>query len=174
MKRVHRREAVPLRLAPRHLRGAPWSAAETARGPGSLAAEDGNALVEFVVLSAALLIPSLYLVLTLGNVQAAVFAADTISRDVARIHATEPDPGRAAERAARHSAMVLEDHGLPAQDVAQVSCSDDPCATSGGTVTAQVEVAVPVPGLGPILGGAGPVAVGASHAVPVDLYREDL
>ena len=102
---------------------------------GTLAAEDGNALVEFVVLSAALLIPSLYLVLTLGNVQAAVFAADSIARDVARIHATEPDGSTASERSARHSEMILEDHGLSTGDVIALHCSHDPCATPGGTVS---------------------------------------
>lgn len=137
----------------------------------ALKEDEGNAILEFVVLSAALLIPSLYLVLTLGNVQAAVFAADTISRDVARIHATETDPQRAAERSARHTEMVLEDHGLPPRDVVTLSCSEDPCATPGGTVSAQVRIGVPVPGLGPVLGETGPVVVGASHAVPVDLYR---
>jgi len=141
---------------------------------GRLGAEDGNALVEFVVLSAALLIPSLYLVLTLGNVQAAVFAADSISRDVARIHATEPDPARAAERAALHTEMILEDHGMAARDVVTLRCSEDPCATPGGTITAQVRVPVPVPGLGPVLGETGPVTVGASHVVQVDQYRTGL
>ena len=137
----------------------------------ALKEDECNAILEFVVLSAALLIPSLYLVLTLGNVQAAVFAADTISRDVARIHATETDPQRAAERSARHTEMVLEDHGLPPRDVVTLSYSEDPCATPGGTVSAQVRIGVPVPGLGPVLGETGPVVVGASHAVPVDLYR---
>jgi len=136
-----------------------------------LAREDGNALVEFVVLSAALLIPSLYLVLTLGGVQSAVFAADTIARDAARIHAIEPDPYLAAQRTAAHSALVLEDHGLPAGDVVTITCSDDPCATPGGVVTASVRIPVPVPGLGPVLGGGGPVTVGAEHAAPVDRYR---
>ena len=136
--------------------------------------EHGNALVEFVVLSAALLIPTLYLVLTLGSVQAAAFAADTIARDAARIHATESDPDRAAARAGRHMEMVLEDHGLPVTDVVQLSCSEDPCATPGGIVTARVRIPVPVPGLGPILGETRPVAVGASHSVPVDQYRADL
>lgn len=136
-----------------------------------LAAEDGNAVLEFVVLSAALLIPALYLVLTLGNVQAAVFAADTISRDVARIHATEADPGRAAARSSQHTQMVLEDHGLPAGDVIEIECSEDPCSTPGGTVTARVRISVPVPGLGQILGEGGPVAVGSAHSVQVDQYR---
>ncbi|WP_172895776.1 hypothetical protein [Brachybacterium vulturis] len=138
---------------------------------GALRAEHGNALVEFVVLSAALLIPSLYLVLTLGNVQAAVFAADSISRDVARIHATEADPELAVEQAARHTDMILEDHGLPTGDVVTLHCTEDPCATPGGAVTAQVRIPVPVPGLGPVLGQTGPVTVGAAHAVQVDQYR---
>ena len=136
--------------------------------------EQGNALVEFVVLSAALLIPTLYLVLTLGSVQAAAFAADTIARDTARIHATETDPDRADARASRHMELVLEDHGLPVSDVVDLSCSEDPCATAGGIVTARVRISVPVPGLGPVLGNTGPVAVGSSHAVPVDQYRADL
>ena len=41
------------------------------RAGRQLLREDGNALVEFVVLSAVLLIPALYLVLTLGSVQSA-------------------------------------------------------------------------------------------------------
>lgn len=133
--------------------------------------DQGNALVEFVVLSAALLIPSLYLVLTLGSVQAAVFAADTIARDAARIYAVDPDQISAAQRTQLHTAMILEDFHLSGSDVVQISCSETPCSTPGGTVTAQVRIPVPVPGLGPILGQTGPVSVGAAHAVQVDQYR---
>ncbi|GAA1485799.1 hypothetical protein GCM10009625_26030 [Brachybacterium fresconis] len=137
------------------------------------ASEDGNTIVEFVVLAAALLIPTLYLVLTLGSVQAAVFAADTIARDAARIHAVQTDPDRAAMRTQQHAAMVLEDYRLDAGDVVEIRCSEDPCSSPGGTVRAQVRIPVPVPGLGPVLGETGPVAVGASHAVQVDQYRAD-
>lgn len=154
-------DACPL-IGPRHRRSPT---------PSRLRAEDGNTIVEFVVLSAALLIPSLYLVLTLGSVQAAVFAADTIARDAARIHAVEGDPHRAAQRTQQHTDLVLEDYRLGASDVVSISCSEDPCSTPGGTVTAQVRIPVPVPGLGPILGDTGPVAVGAVHAVQVDQYR---
>lgn len=134
-------------------------------------AEGGNALVEFVVLAVALLIPCLYLVLTLGSVQSAVFAADVIARDAARIHATQTDPAAAAQHSLEQSHLVLEDFGLSAQDVLEISCSHDPCATPGGVVTAQVRIAVEIPGLGAVLGGGGPVAVSSSHAVPVDQYR---
>ncbi|GAB4095718.1 hypothetical protein GCM10028787_11930 [Brachybacterium horti] len=166
--RRRRGPGAELRLATgRHLPAGARRGVRTA-GP---AGEDGNALVEFVVLGVALLIPTLYLVLTLGSVQSAVFAADVVARDAARIHAVEEDPGTARDRAARHTRLVLEDFGLEAQDVVTISCTEDPCSTPGGLVTAQVRIPVPVPGLGPVLGGGGPVAVSATHAVPVDRYR---
>lgn len=133
--------------------------------------EDGNALVEFVVLAVALLIPALYLVLTLGSVQSAVFAADIIARDAARIHAVEQDSATAQQRTDGHTQMVLQDFGLSAGDVLDISCSHDPCSTAGGTVTATVTIPVQVPGLGPVLGGQGPVSVRSGHAVQVDQYR---
>lgn len=151
-------------ISPRHRRS-------PASRTGLLRQDAGNALVEFVVLSAALLIPSLYLVLTLGSVQAAVFAADTIARDAARIHAVAPDQVAAAQRTQQHTAMILEDFQLSGTDVVQISCSETPCSTPGGMVTAEVRIPVPVPGLGPILGETGPVTVGAAHAVQVDQYR---
>lgn len=135
--------------------------------------EDGNALVEFVVLSVALLIPLLYMVVTLGSVQSAVFAADIIARDAARIHATDSTPDRAQLRTQEHAAMVLEDFGLERQDVVEIRCSADPCATPGARVRAEVRIPVPVPGLGPVLGPGGPVAVSSSHAVQVDQYRAE-
>lgn len=139
-----------------------------------LAAQDGNALVEFVVLALVMLIPSLYLVLTLGRVQAAVFAADVLARDVARIHATEPDVDRARTRSAQMSALVLSDHGLagdPAQ-VISVRCSHTPCATPGGTVSVHVSIPVSIPGIGPLLGGQALARVGADHQAQVDQYRD--
>ncbi|WP_240613425.1 hypothetical protein [Brachybacterium endophyticum] len=137
----------------------------------SLGRDDGNALVEFVALAVILLIPSLYLVLTLGSVQGAVFAADVIARDAARIHATDPDAGRAKDRADAMTRMTLEDHGITSQDAVTISCSKHPCATHGGEVTAEVSVSVPIPGLGPMLGQDGPVHIGAEHVVEVDQFR---
>ncbi len=136
--------------------------------------ERGNAIVEFVVLAVVLLIPCLYLVLTLGAVQSAVFAADVLARDAARIHATEPDPDVAAQRARRLAADVLADYGIDAEPDAVVSirCSASPCATPGQSVRAEVSIPVQIPGLGPMLGGAGPVRVGASHLAQVDQYRD--
>ena len=154
--------------APRRARGRHRRAAGRR---GRLGREDGNALVEFVVLGVALLIPCLYLVLTLGSVQSAVFAADVLARDAGRTHAVEQDPTTARDRTARQTRLVMEDFGLEPADVVTISCSESPCSTPGGLVTAQVRIPVPVPGLGQVLGGGGPVAVTSTHAVPVDRYR---
>ena len=123
------------------------------------------------MLSVALLIPVLYLVLTLGSLQGAVFAADVIARDAARIHAVQDDPQLAAQQVDAHANLVLEDFGLSSQDVVEIGCSEDPCSTPGGIVTATVRIPVPVPGLGPVLGQDGPVAVTSEHSAPVDRYR---
>lgn len=136
--------------------------------------ERGNAVVEFVVLAVVLLIPCLYLVLTLGAVQSAVFAADVLARDTARIHATEPDPDVAAQRSRQLAVDVLADYGIDADPDAVVTlrCSANPCATPGQDVQAEASIPVQIPGLGPMLGGAGPVRVGASHLAQVDQYRD--
>lgn len=139
-----------------------------------LADERGNAIVEFVVLGVVLLIPCLYLVLTLGSVQGAVFAADVIARDAARIHATDGNAERADARTRAMTAQVLSDYGIEADPTRTVTirCSHDPCASPGQDVRAEVRIPVMVPGLGPMLGGAGPVRVGSSHVAHVDQYRD--
>lgn len=133
-----------------------------------VAAETGSGLVEFVVLSAVLLVPALYLVLTLGSLQSTVFAADGLARDVARIHATDRDPARAEARADRYADLVQDDYGLAGTPSVELSCTATPCASPGGTVRATVRIPVPVPGIGPLGGTDGPVVVSSSHMITVD------
>lgn len=166
------RRAVPRHLASPSRRGRPEG--HPPRGLARLRAERGNSIVEFVVLSVVLLIPCLYLVLTLGTVQGAVFAADVIARDAARIHATDPDPVRAEARTDALVTQVLSDYGLPAQPrgVVDVRCTTSPCASPGADVRVDVRIGVGVPGLGPLLGQQGPIRVGADHVAHVDQYRD--
>lgn len=136
-----------------------------------LAAERGNAVVEFVVLAVALLIPCVYLVLSLGALQNASFAADAIARDAARIHATAPDPAAAEARLSSQIALMRDDYRLTGEETVSISCTATPCGAPGGVVTAHVRIAVPVPGLGGVLGREGPFAVGATRAVAVGEHR---
>ena len=150
-------------------------AAKKQSGLGNqLATSSGNALVEFVVLVVVLLLPCLYLVLTLGRVQSSLFAADVIARDAARIHATQTDPRAARARVDTLVTEVLADHGIDADPsrIVRIACSADPCASPGGDVRADVVIPVDVPGLGPVLGGGGPMRVGAHHLARVDQYRD--
>lgn len=139
--------------------------------PRRLRDDNGNAILEFVVLGVALLVPCLYLVLSLGAVQSAAFAADVMVRDAARIHATERDPARARARADEHLRLVREDFRLGGREKLSILCSKTPCASPGGTVTARVRITVPIPGLGPALGSSGPIAIGAQHTIEVGEHR---
>ena len=58
--------------------------APPARDPG----EEGSAVVEFVALAVLLLIPIIYLILTVGRLQAASYAVSTAAREAARAYVT--------------------------------------------------------------------------------------
>lgn len=131
--------------------------------------DSGNAAVEFVGLAVVLLIPLVYLVLTLGQVQAASFAADTAARQVVRVVATEPDEGRQATRTESIIRMVSRDYGVGiGRDAVHVSCSEHPCSSAGAVVRVDVDVSVDLPGLGSLGVGGGIVEVTSSHALRAD------
>jgi hypothetical protein len=128
-------------------------------------AERGSASVEFVVAGLLMLVPLVYLVLTLSSVQAAAFATEGSARQAARAYVLSASPGAAAAAVNRAVRIGLDDYGLgaAASDVSVV-CAPDPgrCLTRRGTVAVTVRVVVPLPLL--------PAAVRASKplAVPVE------
>lgn len=121
--------------------------------------EDGNAIVEFLGVALLLLVPVVYLALTLGRVQAATFAVDGAAREAARAITTAPDAATADARAEAAVRIALADQGVPADPVAAttVTCDDD-CLAPGATVTVRVCVEVALPGTS-WLQGAVPLAV---------------
>lgn len=105
--------------------------------------DDGSAVVEFVGASVLLLVPLVYLVLVLGQVQAAAFAADGAAREAARAMVTGPPEERSA-RALAAAGLALADQGIdPAQaaEALTVHCSHG-CDAPGTTVTVEVVLAV--------------------------------
>ena len=110
----------------------------------------GSAIVEFVALGLLLLIPVIYLVVTVSRVQAGSFAVVAASEQAGQaISVMEAD---SFNQAAIHeiAAVAALDHGFDAQDLAlEVSCSDGSCTSPGAvaTVHAQLTVSLPaVPG----------------------------
>lgn len=140
-----------------------------------LADESGSASLEFLTVGVLLLVPLVYLVLALGQIQHAVLGVEGAARHAARViaQADEHDAGlAAAERAVR---VASTDAGLDADAVSvSVSCAPDPdaCGTPRGTVTVQVSATVPLPLSPPVLdldAGLG-VPVAAQAMQPVSAF----
>ena len=71
--------------------------------------DEGSAAVEFLVVGVLLLVPIAYLVLTLGRVQAATFAAESGAREASRVLATTADGETLAETSV---VLALADQGF--------------------------------------------------------------
>jgi len=113
------------------------------RTGGRIAArDDGSAAVEFLAVGVVLLVPILYLVLTLGRLQAATFAAESGAGQASRLLAR----GESDEVARAAVALAVGDQRFAAgaADLAVV-CSADPCAGPEGQVTATVRIEVELP-----------------------------
>jgi len=145
-------------------------------------ADEGSAVVEFVFLAVLLMVPVVYLVLTLAAVQSGAFAAEAVARDASRAAVVagvdslrNGESYATAERAASHranevAAMTLEDFHLTADDADMLlTCSAQPCLTPGSDVTVAVTVSVALPGIGSLVPGAK-VQLTSQGSSPVDGY----
>ena len=74
--------------------------------------DGGNAIVEFVFVAVAVLVPLVYLLVSVGVVQRAQAAVGEAARDVGRAYATSPDAPSAAARVAAASRLALAGAGL--------------------------------------------------------------
>jgi Flp pilus assembly protein TadG len=144
----------------------------TARG------ERGSALVEFTWLAILLMVPLLYVVLAVFEVQRAAFGVSSAARSAARSFSQAPSEDTATGRALLAAGLALSDQGLESRPRSvDIRCSPDPanCLSPGSVVTVVVGYAVPLPLLPPALGSERPsVRVEAEHTVPYGTYREDL
>lgn len=136
-------------------------------------AERGSAAVEFLGVALVLLVPLVYLVVTVGQVQAAAFAAETAAREAVRAVVTAESSADGAARADAAVRLALADQGLPPTAARlTVECSVRPCLTPGGDVGAVVRVEVPLPFVPPAARDWVPlsVPVEATHVATVDRY----
>jgi len=123
-------------------------------------ADRGSAAVEFVVLGALLLVPVVYLVLCVAQLQAAAFAAEGAARESARVVAAPGEEGAARADAERVVALALADQGFDAsQGRLDVRCSGEPCNGPEVLVRSTVTVEVKMPGVPALLAAAVPARV---------------
>lgn len=139
--------------------------------------DHGTALVEFTWLAILLMVPLLYIVLTVFDVQRAAFGVSTAARSAARAFTQAPSEAAAGGHGHAAATLALDDQGLEGGTRSvEIVCSPTPsnCLAPGSAVTVVVSYAVPLPLLPSALGGQRPtVKVEAQHTVPYGTYRED-
>ena len=133
----------------------------------------GNAIVEFVFLAVLLMVPLVYVLITVFRVQAGAYAASSAARESGRVFVTASSVDVAAERAYAAGRIVMRDSGLTLDDDdLRITCSSDPCLAPGSTVTVVVTHRVELPLVPRVLGRApGSVRVSSEHVEVVDRYR---
>jgi Flp pilus assembly protein TadG len=138
--------------------------------------DDGSAIVELVWLGILLLIPLLWIVLSVSDVQKGAFAATAAARAAGRAYALAPDDAsgqRAAEQVARRA---LQDQGLDDAPLrVTVTCTPYPhdCHAGTSVITVRIRSSVDLRLLPDVLGGGAPrFALDATHTVPIGRYQE--
>jgi len=128
--------------------------------------------VEFIFVGVLLLVPLVYLVLTMGRLQSAAFAVSTASREAGRAFTTAQDDADAYRRARAAAAISFDDYGIDADASVALSCDGSPCLRPEGRVTAVATVTVRLPLVPDLLAGVAPAAipVSATHVATVDRF----
>ncbi len=138
--------------------------------------ERGSAPVEFVWLVLLLMVPLVYLLLAVFDVQRASYGAAAASRAAGRAFVLAPDQQTAYARAEAAARVALADQGVDRSAAGvQVTCSPAPdqCLTPGSTITVEVTVQQPVPLVPDVFGDSAPtVRVSSSHVEPYGTFRE--
>lgn len=113
-----------------------------------ISGDEGTATLEFLTVGLLLLVPTVYLVLALAQLQAAAFAVEGAARQASRVFVQAEDVGAAQAAATRAIAVTLADYGLDAS-AAQVAitCHPDPtdCLARRGFVTVTISTVAPLP-----------------------------
>lgn len=137
--------------------------------------ERGSASLEFMTAGVLLLVPLVYLVLTLAALQGAAFAAEGAARQAARVTALAPAPSLGRQQAEAAVATALADWRVqPGATRTDILCAPRPddCGTPRGTVTVTIRIEVALPFLPPAVRRSTPgaVAVQASAVQRVSTF----
>jgi hypothetical protein len=139
--------------------------------------EEGTALVEATWLVLLLLVPLLYVLVAVFDVQRASYGVSGAARAAARAYSLAPDEGSAPARARAAANVALRDQRIDADRVdVVVRCRPTPgnCLAPGSVIDVEVRHQVRLPLAPAALGGDAPsFRVAASSTVAYGTYRED-
>ena len=136
----------------------------------------GSALVEVSWLGILLVLPVLWIVLSVFAVQRGAFAVSAAARSAARAYALAPDDASGLVRARAAARVALADQGVHdgALEV-RVTCTPYPgdCHQGTSSITVSVHSRVVLPLMPAALGGSRPsFALDASQTVPIGQFQE--
>jgi Flp pilus assembly protein TadG len=138
--------------------------------------ESGSALVELSWLAIILLVPLIWLVMSVFEVQRGAFATSAAARAAGRAYALAPDDATGEARARAVVEQVLADQGTRGQRArVEISCEapGGNCHVGTSVITVRVDSGVDLPFFPAILGkGAATFSLDASHTVPIGQYVE--
>lgn len=136
--------------------------------------DDGSALVELVWLGILLLVPVLWIVLSVFEVQRGAFAVTSAARSAARAYALADSDAAGREQARAAIRQALDDQGGEAQSFSfDVRCDGGDCHQPGAVITVDVRSGVRLPLLPEVLGGGAPTfRLDSTHTVPVGQFRD--
>lgn len=138
--------------------------------------ERGSALVELVWLGLLLLVPMLWIVMSVFEVQRGAFGVSGAARAAARAYALAPTDAEGKARAQAAARQALDDQGVHDVPVdVDVRCSPYPhdCHAGTSVITVVVSSHVDLPLLPSFFGGGAPsFALDATHTVPIGQFQE--
>ncbi len=136
--------------------------------------DEGNAIVEFVVLAMLLMLPLVYVLLAVFRVQTASYALSSAALEAGRVFATAPSVDVAGPQALAAARLVMADSGLSLRaDQLEITCSSRPCLRPGSRVVVVLTYQVGLPLVPRVLAGGAPasVRVTSRHLEVVDRFR---
>jgi Flp pilus assembly protein TadG len=139
--------------------------------------ERGSALVELTWLGILLLVPMLWILVSVFEVQRGAFAVSAAARAAGRAYALAPSDAEGRQRAQAAARQALDDQGLGGTSFTLgVACTPYPRACHEGTsvITIRIGSRVDLPLMPRALGGgrAPSFALDASHTVPIGQFQE--
>lgn len=134
--------------------------------------DDGSTSLEFITAGLLLLVPLVYLILTLSALQGASFAVEGASRQAARVFVDGASESVARADAAAAVDVALADYGLDAATVS-IRCSPDPddCLARRALVTVTVSTRVALPLVPTVLEIHVPAAIPVTASATAQVSR---
>ena len=127
-----------------------WRTADASNAAAAAGAHDprqrGSAVVEFTFLGLLLMVPVVYFVITVGQIQGGSFAVVGAADQAAKVFVAQPDEASGRAAAEQAAVVAIADYGHPADNArVEVSCDRGNCMAAGSAVTVTVHLSVPLP-----------------------------